>query len=209
MPGPLLEKASLWRDTELGLKSRLTSEAHKPAVDRDIPQVQLDAKLQRGDLSQKARLRFYPSIDVDYDRLFAGKVDAGLEEATDALRALGFRNNPTAYVEVTDQYGPDDGSYSRQFITETGRRFDRPVLLNRPTLLHRLKRQIHITVYLINGETHFLAHEEKSAWLQPARHVAVNDVSARIGVRDFRDVWFDEFGEELGGKNQVRWDTTH
>lgn len=199
----------MWRDGTKGVKTRFNASLLDPPRQRDLDQTLIDEKVERGDLLQKARLRRYPSIDVDYDRLFAGKIEGDIDDGKKALRSIGFRNNPTAYVEVTEEHGPDEGSYSRQIVTETGRRFDLPVLTDRVTFLHRLKEQIHVTIYQVEDEVHFLAHRERSAWLQPGRHIVDGDVSARRGVRDFRDVWFDETGSELGGKEQVTWDTTH
>ena len=211
MSGPIIDKFNLWRDANKGIKTRFNSGKRKPAVKReDVSDLKIDLKIERGSRLQEARLKRYPSIDVDYDSLFAGKIQGDLSDAKDRLTSIGFRNNPTAYVEITEEHGPDEGSYSRQFITEGSRRFDLPRIGSQPSLFHREKRQLHVTVYEVDeSEVHFLAHEERSAWLQPMRHVAVNDSSARIGVRDFRDAWYDEFGEPLGGVSNVQWETSH
>ena len=211
MSGPIIEKFNLWRDADKGLKTRFNSDRLKPAAKReDISDLQIDLKIERGTRLQEARLKRYPSIDVDYDTMYAGQMKGGLSDAKDRLVEMGFRNNPTAYVEVTEEYGPDEGSYSLQYITEGSKRFTIPRISSQPALFHREKRQIHVTLYEVDeSEVHFLAHEERSAWLQPMRHVAVNDSSARIGVRDFRDKWYDEFGEPLGGEAKVQWETSY
>lgn len=207
---PIVEKLNLWRDTNIGLKSRFKDEALDPVTDRDaVPQTVLDAKLERGSTLQKLRLNRYPSIDVNRKNLIAGKIDADLDKATDRLVSLGFRNNPTAYVEVTEKNGPDDGSYSRNIISETGGRFDIPRVAQRPSFYRRVKEQIHVCVFKVGDGTEYLAHRERSAWLQPARHVLVPESSARRGVRDFRDIWYDEFNEELPGKDLIKWDVTN
>lgn len=210
MARPVLQKASLWLDSDKGLRGRFSDELKEPAGKRDdVPNVLLETKAQRGDRVQELRLKFYPSINVDYNKLFAGKAEATLEEVEDALLEMGYRNNPTAYVEVTEQFGPDDGSYARQFITETGSRRNIPVIGGTVSPLKRVKRQIHVTLYKVENEVHFLSHEEISAWLQPTRHVVVGDSSARVGVRDFRDDWFDAFNSELPGGESVKWETNN
>lgn len=210
MAGPILDKSRLWLQSDRGIRARLSGNLKNSVAQRgDISPLVVNQKVERGDALQTARLRFYPSIDVDREKLFAGFMEGDLDDATDRLMGLGFRNNPTAYVEVTEENGPDDGSFARVFVTETGARLDIPQLVARPTFFRRMKRQIHITVYDVGGRVEFLAHEEQSAWLQPMRHVLVNDAEASVGVRDFRDVWFDEFGEELSGKDEVMWPTTH
>lgn len=147
---------------------------------------------------------------MDRDALFAGRLETSdLDEVEDMLVKLGFRNNPTAYVEVTEEHGPDDGSYSRTFLTETAGRYDIPKAVQTPTIYKRKKEQLHVTLYQLKDSVEILCHEERSAWLQPAQHIVKNDKSARIGVRDFRDVWFDNFGEELPGKEEVEWETTN
>lgn len=210
MGTPVRDKLRLWSSRKRGIKSRFFSDVNIPAADReDVPNVMVSTKLERGDLLQKARLRRYPSIDVDKTALFAGHIDTDLEEAENLLLEMGFRNNPTAYVEVTEENGPDDGSYSLQLVTETGGRLDIPRITAQPSFWKRAKRQIHVTLFKVGRGVEFLAHEEISAWLQPTRHVVVGDASPSIGVRDFRDAWYDEFGEELPGKNEVIWQTTH
>lgn len=210
MAGALVNKFQLWRKEGTGVKSRFSDELKSPARDRDdISPLLVDRKINRGDTLQELRLKHYPSIDVDRRKLFAGFINENVEGAEQLLVELGFRNNPTAYVEVTEENGPDDGSYSRQFVTETGARFDIPKILPNPSFYKRMKRQLHVVLFDVGDRTEFLVHDERSAWLQPARHVIVNDAEARVGVRDFRDLWFDQFGRELRGKGQVVWDTTH
>jgi hypothetical protein len=210
MASALRDKLLLWKSSKRGLKSRFTDDVKKSVDDRsDVAQSRVKEKKKRGDAAQKLRLRYYPSIDVDRDKLFAGRIDGELDDARNRLLEMGFRNNPTAYVEVTEEYGPDDGSYSLQYVTEDATRFDIPRLVQQPTLFKRIKRQIHVTIYGVGDRVEFLTHEEMSAWLQPARHVVKGDATAEIGVRNFRDEWFDEFGEELPGKPEVQWPTAH
>lgn len=210
MGTPFRDKSRLWLSRKRGLKSRVFSDTKRPVMARDgIPEILKQKKLERGDALQRARLRYYPSIDVSKTMLYAGEIEGSVEDAEDMLLDLGFRNNPTAYVEITEEHGPDDGSYSLQLISETGGRYDIPRITNQPSYWKRTKRQIHVTVYQVNNRVIMLSHEEVSAWLQPARHVVAGDATARIGVRDFRDIWFDQFGEELPGKDKVFWDTTH
>lgn len=210
MGTPIRDKVFLWRSSKRGVKSRLKEGVKKPALKRDdVPDVLASAKMKRGDNLQRARLKYYPSIDVDRDKLYAGEIDGDLEDARDMLLDIGFRNNPTAYVEVTEENGPDDGSYAKQFVTETGGRADIPAITNQPALWKRAKRQIHVVLFDVGDKVEFLAHEEISAWLQPARHVVEGDATASIGVRDFRDEWYDEHGEELPGRENVMWETTH
>lgn len=210
MATPLRNKLFLWRSSRRGIKSRFSDDVKKSPLRRDdVPDIQVTNKIKRGDTLQELRLRYYPSIDVEKNLLYAGEIEGDLGDAEDKLLELGFRNNPTAYVEVTEEHGPDDGSYSLQQISEDGGRLDIPRISKQPSFWKRTKLQFHITVYELQERVLFLAHKEISAWLQPARHVWANDVSARIGVRDFRDMWFDEFEEELPGKQNVRWDTAH
>jgi hypothetical protein len=208
--GPILQKVSLWRDAEKGLKSRISSGVGPSAADRDdISDLVVGTKIERGDRLQELRLKHYPTIDVDRDKVFAGRTDAEFSEVEDALRRLGFRNNPTAYVEVTEENGPDDGSYSKLLVTESGGRFTVPHLSPQPGVVRRVKDQIHVVLWETQDGIEFGAHREKHAWLQPIRHLVNSDADMRVGVRDFRDVWYDEFGDELGAKDEVRWDTTH
>lgn len=210
MPGAAIDKFQLWRQEGTGFKSRFSPELLPPVVDReDLSSLMINNKIDRGDQLQKIRLRRYPSINVDRAKLFAGMIRGDKEDAENSLLEMGFRNNPTAYVEVTEQHGPDDGSYARVEVTETGARFNVPQFALHPSLYKRMKRQIHAVIYEVENGVLFLTHDERSAWLQPMRHVLVNDASARVGVRDFRDLWFDTFGEELRGKDQVVWNTTH
>jgi len=209
MASPLFEKFSLWRESGKGVKSLRDTNLRESVVDRgDITTATKEIKLQRGGRAQRARLNYYPSIDVERDRLLAGYIEGDLEDAQDALFSMGYRNNPTAYVEVTEENGPDDGSYARQRITETGGG-DRLHITNHPTFFKRKKEQIHVVLFKVEGRVEFLAHEERSAWLQPMLHVTVPDAKARVGVRDFRNDWYDEFDEELGGKEDTNWETTH
>jgi len=210
MATPLRNKVYLWRSSNRGIKSRLTQAVDSSAVQRDdIPGVQVTNKLKRGNRLQQARLKYYPTIDVDKDKLYAGEMQGDIGDAEEKLFQLGFRNNPTAYVEVTEEDGPDDGSYSLQLISEDGTRKDIPRFSNQPSFWKRTKLQFHVALYELQERVIFLCHKEISAWLQPARHVWKTDPSARIGVRDFRDRWFDEFEEELRGKQKVLWETTH
>lgn len=204
--GPLAEKFNLWMARRGAMRGRLSGEVKKPALKRDdISNIDIQQKVNRGDRSQELRLRHYPTIDVDYNELFAGQIEGELSDAKRKLNSLGYRNNPTAYVEVTEEYGPDEGSYARQEVTETGVRFDAPIPHNYPTVFRRKKEQVHVCLIAVGDEVHFLAHKETSAWLQPARHVTINESSARIGVRELRNDWYDHFGDELGGKNNVQW----
>lgn len=208
--GPVIRKLSLWRDAQRGVKSRLSNKVKDSALDReDVSDVLVNTKIKRGDTTQGLRLRYAPSIDVDLDKVFAGSVDAEMDEVREALRMLGFRNNPTAYVEITEEHGPDDGSFSKLLVTESGGRFNIPHLSPQPGFFRRVKDQIHIVVWDTDDGVEFGAHREQHAWLQPTRHLVDNDADMRIGVRDFRDMWFDEFQQELGGKERVTWDTTH
>lgn len=210
LPDGVEERARLWLESGKGFRSLRSDKLNSPAFKRDdIAQSTLTTKASRGDRLQAWRLRNYPSIDVDYSTLYAGKMVGDLDEARDKLMSMGYRNNPTAYVEVTDEYGPDDGSYARQFITETQANIDIPKLTGFPDLFKRLKRQVHVTVFKIGEEVHFLSHEEKSAWLQPIQHVTVNNSSARRGVQLFRMSWYEKFGEELGDKGGVEWETIY
>lgn len=210
MATPFRDKLYMWRSSRRGIKSRFLDEVNVSAERRDdIPDIQVTNKMKRGDYLQELRLKYYPSIDVDKGRLYAGEMDGNIEDAEDKLFQLGFRNNPTAYVEVTEEHGPDDGSYSLQQISESGTKLDIPRISQQPSVWKRNKLQFHITVYELQEKVIFLAHKEISAWLQPARHVWKGDASARIGVRDFRDMWYDEFETELDGKEKVNWETTH
>lgn len=208
MQTPIRNKLKLWISTRRGIKSRAFQGVKNPVLQReDIPDVQVANKAKRGDVLQKLRLRYYPSIDVDKDSLYAGEIKGSLDDAVNILKQMGMRSNPTAYVEVTDEHGPDDGSYSRQIITEDEAKFNIPQIINHPAIYKRIKRQTHVAVYDVSDKVLFLAHDEISAWLQPARHVVQGDVSPRVGVREFRNRYYDEMGEELPGKRNVRWDT--
>lgn len=197
MTRPIRHKLGLWRDTSKGVKSQLKDSVKDPALKRsDIRTSIVQQKMDRGDRAQAARLRFYPSIDVDLQKLYAGSIEGDLEDAKGALMEAGFRNGPLAYVEVTEEFGPDDGSFWLHIITETGKF---PIVENRLSLFRRVKDQIHVVTWLDEDRdmVHFGAHREQSAPLQPARHAIINDANARRGVRDFRNKWFDEFGREL------------
>jgi len=214
----ITEKLALWIDTDKGLKSRINTK--KPVVARsDIPQVKTQRSLDRGERLQRARLRRYPSLDVNHRELFAGWLPNTLDQALETLYEVGFRDNPTAYVEVSDELGPDDWSLSLQSVTETGGDRIVPQITSRVRHYRRMKRQIHLALYSVKESdseysmfdstadeiTVVYAHEERSAWLQPMRHVTVNNSSARVGVRDFREKWYDETGSELPGKDSVKW----
>jgi len=206
MGSPLKDKAKLWLSRNRGLKSRVLADVKKPVAHRqDVKQLQVRQSVRRGNEMQKLRLKYYPSIDIPYNKLFSGKIKGTLGDAEDKLVNLGFRNDPTAYVEVTKEYGPDNGSFSKQYISETGGRIDIPRVTQQPTFWKRTKEQVHTTCFEVGDEIHFCTHKELSAWLEPARHVFANDVSARQGVQQFRWMWFNEYDEELGGKNDIHW----
>ena len=213
MTRPIIQKFNLWRDRNKGLKNRLSSDLKDSALDRtDVATINVREKMDRGGRVQKARLERYPSIDVNKDNLYAGEIEGDKEDAIDLLEDLGFRNNPTAYVEITEEDGPDDGSFAKQFITESGQTGskDIPVLLGgMPQLYRRVKEQVHVVIFVQEDTVEFLAHREQSTFLQPMRHVIVNNASARKGVRDFRNAFYDEAGMELGGKQNVKWDVVH
>lgn len=201
MAGPVRTKIQLWRTSARGLKSRFHPQLKSPVLDRgDVRTALVQEKADRGDVIQEARLKRYPSIDVDFQQVYAGSVELGddlsIEPVEDSLFEAGFRNGPFAYVEVTEEFGPDDGSYWLHIITETGRF---PGLENRLGLFRRIKDQVHVVIWVDEERqmAHFGAHREQSALLQPARHVVINEANARRGVRDFRNKWFDEFGDEL------------
>ena len=213
MTRPIIQKFNLWRDTNKGFKNRFSNRVQDSALDRaDVPTIRVREKMNRGDRVQEARLERYPSIDVDKDNLYAGEIEGDLDDAEDLLEDLGYRNNPTAYVEITEEDGPDDGSYAKQFITESGQtgRKDIPVLLGgMPQLYRRMKEQVHVVVFEQEETVEFLAHRERSTFLQPMRHVFINNANARKGVRDFRNEFYDEAGTELAGKDKVKWEVAH
>lgn len=213
MTRPIIQKFNLWRDRNKGLKNRLSSDLKGSALDRtDVPTIRVREKMDRGDRVQRARLERYPSIDVDKEALYAGEIEGDLDDAEDLLEDLGYRNNPTAYVEITDEDGPDDGSYSKQFITESGQtgRKDIPALLGgMPQLYRRVKEQVHVVVFEQEDTVEFLTHRERSTFLQPMRHVVIPEANARKGVRDFRNDFYDEAGVELKGKEKVKWEVAH
>jgi len=205
-----MDKFRLWTDMNKGLKSRLSSELKSPVASRaDVSTQAVNNAIDRGSRVQKLRLKHYPSIDVNADKLYAGEMEGSLSDAEDKLTKMGFRNDPTAYVEVTNKYGPDEGSYSRQMVSETGARFNRPTLIGTPSVLRRVKDQVHVTIQKVDSKVIFLAHREQSAWLEPARHVLVNDASARRGTLDFRDIWYFTFDESLSGEEKVSWPTAY
>ena len=210
MAGPLRAKFKLWRESSLGVKSRFKSDVNSPVSSLDsVDNREVKKSIRRGDKVQQARLKYYPSINVDFAGLHAGHIDGDADDAEELLFEVGFRNGPLAYVEVTDQYGPDDGSYWLTVVRETGQL---SMVENRTRAFRRVKDQIHVTIYdqsNQDGLTHFLAHREPSAVLQPARHSTHDSADAARGVRDFRDIWYDTFGEELMGKEQVVHPVTH
>lgn len=194
-----MNKLQLWKEKGLTLNDRLQT---KPAVRRDgIEESTLERKKERGDIAQNIRLRFYPSIRVDFGDLYAGTFEGTLQEFEDEVFDIGYRNNPTAYVEITERFGPDDGSYARQVVTEDE---EFPYLgIGRPlghiTYWNRIKLQNHITVYAEPEKkwVHILAHREASAWLQPARHLTVSEGDAKIGIEEFRQRWEREKGTPI------------
>lgn len=197
MSRPIREKLQLWRESSKGLKSQFTSAVQEPVLKRpDVRTSMVQEKINRGDVVQKIRLRRYPSINVDLDRVYAGSIEGDLDDARELVMEAGFRNGPLAYVEVTDEFGPDDGSYWLHIITETGKF---PVIQNRFGAFRRIKDQIHVVNWLDEdrGMVHFGAHREQSAPLQPARHAVINDASAQQGIRDFRNKIGDDLGFEL------------
>lgn len=191
----------LWKKKGLTLTDRL--DVPTASGRSNVPQEVLDRKYERGDVVQQARLKFYPSIDISdkFASFYAGSFNGTREELEDRLFKIGYRNNPTAYVEVSERFGPDDGSFARNRITESQ---EFPYLgVGRPfgivTWWNRVKEQVHVT-YFIDEEMdliHLAAHIEASAWLQPARHLTVSEGDGHIGVREFRQDWKDEYDEEL------------
>lgn len=201
MAGPLRTKVRLLRDKSVGFKSRFHQDIKRPVFERpDIRTSMVQEKIDRGDRIQEARLRRYPSINVDFEKVYAGSVpldeDMDLDPVENAIFTAGFRNGPFAYVEVTEEFGPDDGSYWLHVITETGKF---PVVENRAGLFRRIKDQIHVVVWTDSERkmAHFGAHREQAALLQPARHVLINEADASRGIRDFRNKWEDTFGDTL------------
>lgn len=197
MTNPVRDKLELWRESSKGFKSRFKEQAKEPVLSRNDVQTSLvQQKIQRGDLVQQLRLQYYPSIDVEFGRVYAGSIEGSFEETKDTLMEMGFRNGPLAYVEVTERFGPDDGSFWLHIITETGKF---PYIENRLGLFRRVKDQVHIVVWQDEEMEmcHLGAHREQSAMLQPARHVAINDSNAVRGIRDLRNKYEDETGEEL------------
>jgi len=194
-------KLELWREKGLTLRDRFKQ---PPVVQRDeVSQQQINDTIERGDITQELRLRFYPSIDLSMEisNMYAGSIQTTLDELEELLYEMGYRNNPTAYVEYTDQLGPDDGSYAKHTIVE-GQEF--PYLgIGRPfgivTWWNRLKQQVHVTTFLDDEEDmiHLFAHKEASAWLQPARHLTVSTGDGDEGVREFRRDWKDTYESEL------------
>ena len=189
----------MWKQKGLTLRSRL--DADPPAVQRDdIPQNILDDKLQRGDILQELRLKYYPTIDLTEkkDNYYAGSFNGSLDELEELLFEIGYRNNPTAYVEVMDGLGADDGSYARVEITESQ---EFPYIgIGRPfgivTWWNRIKEQNHLTTFVEEDYVHVFVHKEASAWLQPVRHVTVSE-GDDIGTEEFELRWKDEYDIEL------------
>lgn len=177
----------------------------KPAAVRreDLDRQILEETWDRGDGAQRFRLRVYPTVDIPIDEIYAGSVplSVGLDGLEQKLYDIGFRNNPTAYVEITEEFGPDDGSYSKQVI-EADTEFphlgvERPFGL--VTWWNRTKDQYHATIFVDEERQmfHIGCHREASAWSQPVRHVTISEGDGMVGARDFRDFWYDEFSEEL------------
>lgn len=197
MVGPVREKFGLWRESSRGIKSRLHKDTKEPVLDRsDVRTSEVMDKIERGDFVQEQRLKRYPSIDIDFDRVYAGSIEGDLDEAQEILMRAGFRNGPLAYVEVTDEFGADDGSYWLHIITESGKF---PYIENRAGFFRRIKDQVHVVVWRDDERemVHFGAHREKSALLQPARHVGISEADASRGIRDLRNKIEDEFDKQL------------
>ena len=197
MVRPVQKKFQLLRESSKGLKSRLNEAVQEPALDRpDVRTSLVQDKIDRGDRLQKLRLRYYPSIDIDFSKVYAGSIQGTPEDAEELLMEIGFRNGPLAYVEITEEFGPDDGSYWLHIITETGKF---PGIENRLGLFRRIKDQVHVVVWEDNSRdmTHLGAHREQSAILQPARHATINNADAERGVRDLNNKLEDEMGERL------------
>jgi len=186
----------LWLKKGLTLRDRFKT---KPAVQRDIDESLLQTKLERGSLQQKIRLKYYPSIEVDFDRLYAGTYRGTKADLINKLFEMGYRNNPTSYVEITDNFGPDDASFAKHIVEEDigfpHLNVERP--LGILPIWNRRKIQTHVTIYVEGDEIHMLAHQEVSAPLQPVRHLTISESDAEIGIREFREDWFDQFGEKL------------
>lgn len=197
MAGPLRTKLQIWRESSKGLKSRLDDNVKDSALNRtDVRTSLVENKIDRGNRVQSARLKFYPSIDVDFETVYAGSIEGSTKDAKDALMQIGFRNGPLGYVEVTEEFGPDDGSFWLHIVSETGKF---PFIDNRVGAFRRIKDQIHTVIWedKDRGMTHLGAHRERSAILQPARHAVIRKGDAARGVRDLRNKWSDELGEGL------------
>lgn len=192
-------KIEMWKQKGLTLRDRLN--AGPPAAKRDsISAETLDEKTQRGDIAQELRLKYYPSINLTdkKENYYAGTFKGSLSELEDLLFDIGYRNNPTSYVEIIDGLGPDDGSYARVEITES-QQF--PYLgIGRPFGLvnwwNRIKEQNHLTTFVDedNEQVHVFVHKEASAWLQPIRHVTVSE-GDDIGSDEFLLRWNDKYDE--------------
>jgi hypothetical protein len=191
-----MSRYDLWIKKGLTLTDRLNA---VPAVDRDIDPGLTEKKINRGGFQQQLRLKYYPSIKVDFDSLYAGTFRGSKEELVNKLFDMGYRNNPTSYVEVTDEFGPDDGSFAKHKVEEDvgfpHLNIDRP--LGILPIWNRVKHQTQVVIYVDGEEIHMLAHEETSAPLQPMRHLTIQQTDAVIGIRELREDWFDQFDTKL------------
>jgi len=190
-------KIELWKKKGLTLRDRLNADPPATSVE-SISQDLLDQKLERGDILQELRLKYYPTIDLTEkkDDYYVGSFSGTLEELEDMLFSIGYRNNPTAYVEVMDGLGPDDGSYARVEVTESQ---EFPYLgIGRPfgivTWWNRIKEQNHLTTFVEDDYVHVFVHKEASAWLQPIRHLTVSEGSD-IGGEEFSLRWEEKYDE--------------
>jgi len=196
---PDKSKVDLWLDRGLTLRDR---HDNPPVTARsNVSTEKINEKIERGDIGQELRLRYYPSVYLTsiFKDLYVGSIEATLDQAEEMLYEIGYRNNPTAYVEYTEQQGPDDGSYAKHTITESQ---EFPYLgIGRPfglvTWWNRVKEQVHVTTFMDGDMIHFAAHKEASAWLQPVRHATVSSGDADIGVREFSRDWEDNYETEL------------
>jgi len=195
-------KLEMWKKKGLTLRARM--DANPPAVDRgDIPEDTLEEKLERGDILQKLRLRYYPTVNLTGKKstYYVGSFEGTLDKLEDLIYDIGYRNNPTAYVEVMGGLGTDDGSYARVEITESQ---EFPYLgISRPfgvvTWWNRVKEQNHLTTFVDGDYVHIFVHKEASAWLQPIRHVTVSEGDG-IGSEEFELRWNDNYDIELKNK---------
>lgn len=199
-------KLEMWKKKGLTLRARM--DANPPAVDRDdIPEDTLEEKLERGDILQKLRLRYYPTLDITKKKnnFYVGTVKKSLDELEDLIFKIGYRNNPTAYVETIEGLGTDDGSYARNEITESQ---EFPYLgIGRPfgivTWWNRVKEQNHLTTFVDGDYVHIFVHKEASAWLQPIRHVTLSEGDDQ-GSAEFKLRWNEKYDIEL--QNVLNYD---